>query len=78
LAWSCDSGDAARAAGELGEAPAGVIRTEAPTDEKKKRRLTTIPFDDILPDILAILSDVRQKANYLGVYCFAKFSPQPP
>ena len=47
LAWSCDSGDAARAAGELGDAPAGVIRTEAPTEEKKKRRLIETAFREI-------------------------------
>ena len=50
LAWSCVNGVEARAAGELGDALAGLNRTEAPIEEMKKRRL----IENALIDVLVI------------------------
>jgi len=47
---------AARAAGELGAAPAGFIRTDAPIDEMKKRTLMENALIDIFLDTFAIFS----------------------
>jgi hypothetical protein len=58
------SGVTARAAGELGEAPAGLISTDAPVDEKKKRRLIVNALMDFLIDIFVVFSSLRQLANY--------------
>jgi hypothetical protein len=48
LASSADNGFAAGATGELGEAAAGLIRTDPHIDEKKKRRLMEVAVIDVL------------------------------
>jgi hypothetical protein len=67
LASRAESGAAARATGELGEAPAGLVSKAPPTDERKKRRLIPIALTDNLLDNFGILSTFGQFACYLGV-----------
>jgi hypothetical protein len=52
-----ESGVAARAAGELGDAIAGLIMSEAPIEEKKKRRATENALTDILLRTFVMLSN---------------------
>ena len=54
LASRLESGAAARAAGEPGKAPAGPIKTDAPIDEKKKRRLIEKALTDVFLGTFAI------------------------
>ena len=53
LASKLESGEAA-ATGEFGAALAGLIRTEAPIDEKKKRRLIAIGLMDVTLNVFII------------------------
>jgi hypothetical protein len=67
LACICESGAAARAAGELGAALAGPIRTDAPIEEKKKSKAVEIALIDVLLNTFFIFSNLRRKAYYLAV-----------
>lgn len=60
MAWSDVSGVAVA---ELGAALAGLIRTDAPIDEKKKRRLIVVALSDVLVDNFVIFSSVVESAS---------------
>jgi len=60
LACCCVRGVGAKADGEPGAALAGAIRTEAPIEDMKKRRLIEIALIDIFLDTFDILSKIRQ------------------
>jgi hypothetical protein len=66
LAWSCDSGVAARGAGEPGDAAAGFTKTDAPTDEKKKRRL----IENALADIFLDTFDISAHSTVSALFRF--------